>query len=410
MSLPLEGLKVLDLTRLLPGGFCSMLLADFGADVIKVEDTGLGDYVRWAPPYYEGVEPSARSALFLSLNRGKRSIRIDLKSPQGKDVLLRLARDADVLLESFRPGVLDRLGVGYERLREENRGLVYAAITGYGQDGPGRQRSGHDMNYLGLNGILGLSGEADGPPAPSAAQIADLGGGALMAVVGVMIALRERDRSGQGQLVDCSMFDGSLSFLAMLAGEMLAGGPVPRRGELRLAGGIVCYRPYRCADGYVTLGALEPKFWSAFCRGVGREDLAEHAFDAPGSDAHRALCEIFAGRTREQWRAFAAEHDCCLEPVLGLDEALEGELVEAREMVVSLEQPGAERPVRLLGLPFKLSRTPGDPTRAPGPGLGEHTRAVLTEAGYSEAEVETLLASGAVAGQADAVQSGTFMA
>ena len=410
MSLPLEGLKVLDLTRLLPGGFCSMLLADFGADVIKVEDTGLGDYVRWAPPYYEGVERSAGSALFLSLNRGKRSIRIDLKSAQGKDVLLRLVREADVLLESFRPGVLDRLGVGYERLREENPGLVYGAITGYGQDGPGRDRSGHDLNYLGLNGILGLSGEADGPPVPSAAQVADLGGGALMAVVGVLIALRERERSGQGQQVDCSMFDGSLSLLAMLAAEMLAGGAVPRRGELRLAGGIVCYRPYRCADGYVTLGALEPKFWSAFCQGVGREDLAGHAFDPPGSEAHRTLSEIFAERTREQWRAFAAEHDCCLEPVLDLDEALNGELVAAREMVVSLDQPGADQPVRLLGLPFKLSRTPGDPVRAPGPGLGEHTRDVLREAGYTGAEVDALLESGAVAGPADAVQSGTFMA
>ncbi|HET6866172.1 MAG TPA: CaiB/BaiF CoA-transferase family protein [Solirubrobacteraceae bacterium] len=410
MSLPLEGLRVLDLTRLLPGGFCSMLLADFGADVIKVEDTGLGDYVRWAPPFYEGAEASAGSALFLSLNRNKRSIRIDLKSDPGKNVLLRLVRDTDVLLESFRPGVLDRLGVGYERLKAENERLVYASITGYGQDGPGRERSGHDLNYLGLNGILGLSGEADGPPVSSSAQIADLGGGALMAVVGVLIALRERDRSGQGQLVDCSMFDGSLSLLAMLAGEMLAGGPVPRRGGLRLAGGIVCYRPYRCADGYVTLGALEPKFWAAFCRGVGREDLAEHAFDPPGSDTHRVLEAIFAERTREQWRAFAAEHDCCLEPVLDLDEALDSELVAAREMVVSLDQPGADRPVRLLGLPFKLSRTPGDPARAPGPGLGEHTRDVLSAAGYSDAEIDALLESGAVAGPAEAVHSGRFMA
>ena len=195
---------------------------------------------------------------------------------------------------------MDRLGVGYERLREENPGLVYCAITGYGQDGPNRARSGHDMNYLGLNGILGLTGEADGPPMSASAQIADLGGGAMMAVAGILIALQERARSGEGQLVDCSMFDGSLSFLAMLAGEMLADGSVPRRGELRLAGGLVCYRPYRCADGYVTLGALEPKFWAEFCRGVGREDLLEHAFDPPGSDAHRAVCEVFAGRTRER--------------------------------------------------------------------------------------------------------------
>ena len=409
-ALPLDGLRVLDLTRLLPGGFCSLLLADFGADVVKVEDTGLGDYIRWAPPYYEGAEESARSALFLSLNRGKRSIRIDLKSQAGKDVFLRLIRDADVVLESFRPGVLDRLGVGYERLRAENPRLVYGAITGYGQSGPGRERSGHDLNYLGLNGILGLSGEADGPPVPSAAQSADLGGGAMMAAVGVLMALRERDHSGEGQLVDCSMFDGSLSFLAMLAAEPLAGGPVPHRGELRLAGGIVCYRPYRCADGYVTLGALEPKFWAAFCRGVGRDDLAEHAFDPPGSDAHRAVCEIFLRRTREQWRAFATEHDCCLEPVMDLDEALDSDLVAAREMVVELDQPGVQRPVRLLGLPVKLSRTPGDAVRAPGPGLGEHTRQVLTEAGFAPGEIDALLESGAVAGPPEAVQSGTFMA
>ena len=409
MSLPLEGLRVLDLTRLLPGGFCSLLLADFGADVVKVEDTRLGDYVRWAPPFYEGAEPTARSALFLSLNRGKRSIRVDLKTEAGKDVLLRLARDADVLLESFRPGVLDRLGVGYERLREENPRLVYCAITGYGQDGPGRERSGHDLNYLGLNGILGLSGEADGPPVASAAQIADLGGGALMAAVGILTALRERDRSGEGQIVDCSMFDGSLSFLAMLAGEFLAGGPTPRRGALRLSGGIVCYRPYRCADGYVTLGALEPKFWSTFCAGVGREDLAEHAFDPPGSEAHHVLEAIFVERTREQWRAFAAEHDCCLEPVMDLGEALESELVAAREMVVAIDQPGAERPVRLLGVPVKLSRTPADASRAPGPGLGEHTAEVLTEAGFGEAEIEALHASGAVAGPSGAAES-SFMA
>ena len=405
----LSGLRVLDLTRLLPGGFCSLLLADFGADVIKVEDTGLGDYVRWAPPHYHGAEQSASSALFLSLNRGKRSIRVDLKSAAGTDVLLRLVRDADVLLESFRPGVLDRLGVGYERLRAENPGLVYCSITGYGQDGPNRDRPGHDINYLGLNGVLGLSGEADGPPVSAAVQIADLGGGALMAVAGILIALQERAHSGEGQFVDCSMFDGSLSFLAMLAGEMLADDSTPQRGELRLAGGIVCYRPYECADGYVTLGALEPKFWAEFCRGVGREDLLDHAFDPPGSAADRELSDIFAARTREQWRAFASEHECCLEPVLDLNEALDGDQVAARDMLINLPQPGAKRPVRLLGVPVKLSRTPADPTRAPGPGLGEHTRAVLVEAGYSAKEIDALLDAGAVAGPADGVPTSTFM-
>ena len=396
--LPLEGLKVLDLSRLLPGGFCSLLLADFGADVVKVEDTGIGDYLRWSPPYHDGAEQAARGALFLALNRGKRSIRVNLKTDPGREVLLRLARDADVLLESFRPGVLERLGVGYERLREVNPALVYCAITGYGRDGPNRHRSGHDINYLGLNGLLGLTGEAEGPPVQAAGQIADIGGGALMAAIGVLVALHERDRSGEGQLVDCSMFDGSLSWLAMVAAQAFASGVAPVRGQLQLGGALTCYRPYRCADGYVTLGALEPKFWSAFCRGVGREDLLGHAFDPPGSQAHLAVCEIFAQRTREQWRAFASEHDCCVEPVLELGEALSSELVAAREMVVELTQPGIERPVKLLGLPVKLSRTPGDPLRAPAPGLGEHTDEVLAAAGYSREQIAALHEAGAIAG------------
>jgi crotonobetainyl-CoA:carnitine CoA-transferase CaiB-like acyl-CoA transferase len=407
-ALPLEGLTVLDLSRLLPGGFCSLLLADFGAEVIKVEDTGMGDYVRWSPPYYEGAEETSRSALFLSLNRGKRSIRVNLKSDAGRAVLLRLVRDADVLLESFRPGVLDRLGVGYERLREENPGLVYCAITGYGQDGPNRSRSGHDMNYLGLNGLLGLTGAADGAPVQAAGQIADLGGGALMAAVGILVALRERERSGEGQLVDCSMFDGSLSWLAMVAAEAFATGRAPGRGDLGLAGRYTCYRPYECADGYVTLGALEPKFWQAWCEGMERPDLLEHAYDPPGTESHAAVAELFKQRTREQWRQFASEHDCCLEPVLALDEALGSELVAARRMVVELDQPGAERPVKLLGVPIKLSRTPGDANRAPGPALGEHTDEVLAAAGLSADEIAALHDSGAVAGAAAGVQ-GSFL-
>ncbi|HEY5428166.1 MAG TPA: CaiB/BaiF CoA-transferase family protein [Solirubrobacteraceae bacterium] len=407
-ALPLEGLTVLDLSRLLPGGFCSLLLSDFGADVIKVEDTGVGDYIRWSPPYYEGAAETARSALFLSLNRGKRSIRLNLKTDGGRDALLALARDADVLLESFRPGVLHRLGVGYEQLRAQNPALVYCAISGYGQDGPNRARSGHDMNYLGLNGLLGLTGDVDGPPVQASAQIADVGGGALMAAVGILVALRERERSGAGQLVDCSMFDGSLSWLAMLAAEMFATGAAPRRGDLGLAGRYNCYRPYECADGHVTLGALEPKFWQAWCEGVGRPDLVPHAFDSPGSDSHAAVVAIFRERSREQWTAFASAHDCCLEPVLGLDEALDSELVAARNMVVELAQPGVEAPVRLLGVPIKLSRTPGDATRAPGPELGEHTDEVLSAAGFSAAELATLHEQGAIAGGGETVR-GSFL-
>jgi crotonobetainyl-CoA:carnitine CoA-transferase CaiB-like acyl-CoA transferase len=395
----LSDVRVLDLTRLLPGGFCSLLLADFGAEVLKLEDTGGGDYVRWAPPYYgdeEHQDLGTRSALYLALNRGKRSIRIDLKSEAGREAFLRLARDYDVVLESFRPGVLDRLGVGYERLRQENAGLVYCAITGYGQTGPNTQRAGHDMNYLGLNGLLGLTGEPDGRPIQSAGQIADIGGGALMAAFGVMAALHERKRSGEGQLVDVSMTDGSLAWLAMEAARYFCDGQVQRRGELMLAGRLICYLPYEAADGWVTCGALEPKFWQAFCRGIGREDLIDKQLERPGSEAWREVAEIFRARTRDEWRAFNDEHDAMIEPVLDLDEALGSELVRDREMVVELEQPhmGA---VRQLGVPVKLDRTPGV-VDAPAPALGEHTREVLAEAGYSDEEIDALVDQGAVAG------------
>ncbi len=416
MSLPLQGIRVLDLSRLLPGGFCSLLLADFGAEVLKVEDTGMGDYIRWSPPFYDGAHASARSALFLSLNRNKRSIRLDLKQERGREALLALVREYDVVLESFRPGVLERLGVGYERMREQNPGLVYCAISGYGQTGSRQGASGHDINYLGLIGLLGLTGASGGEPVQAAGQIADLGGGALMAAFGILAALRERDGSasapgsGEGQLVDVSMSDGALSWLAMVAAAHFADGSLPRRGELPLAGALVCYRPYECSDGWVALGALEPKFWQAWCRGVGREDLIAAQFERPGSAAHAQVQEIFMARSRAQWEAFAREHDCCLEPVLELDEALASELVREREMVVEIAQPGVGAPVRQLGVPVKLARTPGEHARLPGPALGEHTEEVLLAAGYSAAEVAELLAAGAAAGPAEVAPDATIRA
>jgi alpha-methylacyl-CoA racemase len=407
---PLSDVRVLDLTRLLPGGFCSLLLADFGADVVKVEDTGMGDYVRWAPPYYGSAEQQAlgtRSALYLALNRGKRSIRLDLKSDRGRDAFLRLARDCDVVLESFRPGVLEKLGCGYMALRDANPRLVYCAITGYGQTGPNTQRAGHDLNYLGLNGLLGLTGEPGGRPIQPAGQIADIGGGALMAAFGVMAALRERQRSGRGQLVDASMTDGSLAWLGMVAAQYLCDGVAPQRGRGSLNGGIACYFPYEAADGWVTCGALEAKFWRNFCDGVGRPDLIDKQFAAPDSKDGQVIADVFKQRTRDEWKAFNDEHDAMIEPALDLDEALDSELVRERQMVVEIEQPELG-PVRLLGLPIKLSRTAGDATR-PAPALGEQTEQVLAEAGFSEGEVASLIDSGAAAGPNAQIEPTRFL-
>jgi alpha-methylacyl-CoA racemase len=411
MTGALADVRVLDLSRLLPGGFCSLLLADLGANVVKVEDTGMGDYVRWAPPYYGDDEHQAlgtRSALYLALNRGKRSIRIDLKNEAGRDALLRLVKDYDVVLESYRPGVLDKLGCGYEAMREANPGIVYCSITGYGQTGPNTMRAGHDMNYLGLVGLLGLTGEPGGRPVQSGGQIADLGGGALMAAFGIMAALRERGSSGEGQFVDVSMADGALSWLAMVAAAYLCDGRVPQRGLEQLTGGFVCYLPYEAADGWVTMGALEPKFWANFCHGAGHPELVEKQFERPGSEAWEQIAAIFRSKTREEWRAFNDEHDAMIEPVLDLDEALDSELVREREMVVEVDQPELG-PVRLLGAPVKLSRTPAEPTRA-APALGEHSEAVLSEAGFDQEEIAALLQSGAVAGPGGHAEPARFMA
>jgi crotonobetainyl-CoA:carnitine CoA-transferase CaiB-like acyl-CoA transferase len=294
-------------------------------------------------------------------------------------------------------------------LRQANPALVYCPITGYGQDGPNRDRAGHDMNYLGLNGVLGLSGDADGPPVQSGAQIADLGGGGLMAAVGILAALQEARRSGEGQMVDISMTDGSLAWLVMEAGRYFGSGEVPKRGNIMLSGGIICYRPYEASDGWITCGALEPKFWSAFCNGMGREDLISKQFEKPGSDAHREVAEIFKTKTRDEWKAFNDQHDAMIEPILELDEALESELVREREMVISYEQPGYGE-IKQLGFPIKLSRTPADVHR-PAPALGEHTAEVLTDAGYSADDVQALEESGAAKGpEAAAQQQEPFLA
>jgi alpha-methylacyl-CoA racemase len=228
----------------------------------------------------------------------------------------------------------------------------------------------------------------------------------LMATFGILAALWERERSGEGQLVDVSMTDGAQSWLAMVAGAYFADGKVPRRGREMLNGGVACYLPYECADGWVSCGALEPKFWQAFCTGTGREDLLQHQFAPPGSEGHAAVAEEFKGKTKSEWAAFNDEHDCCIEPVLDLDEALSSDLTREREMVVEVDQPEIG-PVSLLGMPVKFSRTPGDATR-PAPALGEHTREVLQAAGFEPSEVDALIEAGAAA-ELSAESTGSFM-
>jgi alpha-methylacyl-CoA racemase len=288
-----------------------------------------------------------------------------------------------------------------------NPGIVVCAISGYGATGPNAARAGHDTNYLALGGILGLTGANDGPPVQAGGQIADLGGGGLMAVFGILAALWRRERTGEGQFVDVSMTDGAQSWLAMVAGQFLCDGNVPTRGTGMLNGGVACYLPYECADGWVSVGALEPKFWQAFCAGTERPDLLEHQFAAPGSEGHAKIAEVFTGQTKAEWAAFNDEHDCCIEPVLDVDEALSSELTREREMVVELDQPQLG-PVRLLGMPVKFSETPGDATR-PAPALGEHTEAVLREGGLADDEIAKLLDSGAAAGLNEQPEQEAFL-
>ncbi len=380
---PLAGVRVLDLTRLLPGPLGSLVLADLGAEVDKVEDPSGGDYLRHMPPHIGG-----QNAAFLALNRGKRSIILDLKHDEGRAVFERLLPRYDVLFEQFRPGVLDRLGLGHEQLRARFPRLVIAALTGYGQTGPLAKRAGHDIDYLARAGILGFTGPTEGPPQPPGFQLADISGG-MWAVIGILAALRGRDLTGQGAVVDVAMSEGTMAFSIFQLVSALAGEKSPRGGEA-LTGGITAYSTYATKDGkYVALGALEPKFWRSFCEGVGIEFDMSAVLPGPHQPEWRArVAAIFATRTRDEWAAFGAERDCCLEPVLEPSE-LEADLhLRAREAIFRRPTPFGESPQ--IRLPV------GTPAEGPPPSMGEHTEAILREAGFADAEVSALRAKGVV--------------
>ncbi|MBN9110468.1 MAG: CoA transferase [Pseudonocardia sp.] len=363
---PLDGVRVLDLTRLLPGGLCTLVLADLGADVVKVEAPPGGDYARTREPLRPSTDPTTASMTFVGLNRDKRSVVLDLKSAAGHAAFLDLVADADVVVESFRPGVLDRLGIGYPALREVRREIVLCSISGWGQTGPDAHRAGHDINYLASMGLLSFTGAVEEEPALAPMQVADSTGG-LLAAVSVLAALRERDRSGEGQWIDVPMAQGSLLMAAMTVATTLGTGSAAPHERGLWSGGVVCYQVYRCIDGWVSIGALEEKFWHAWCAAVGRPDLRDGRYEPTGSPTHAQVAAVFAARSKVQWRAFAAAHDCCVAVVDGLAEALAG---PAAPLVRELAQPGAAGPVPVLGLPVSFSRTPPATGSRPAPRLG----------------------------------------
>ena len=382
--MPLTDVRVLDLTRLLPGPFCTMLLADMGADVVKVEEPGGGDYLRWTPPLAGG-----QSALFNAINRNKRSITLNLKSPAGHDLLLRLVENADVLVEGNRPGVMARLGLGWDALHARNPKLVMCSITGYGQDGPFASRAGHDLNYMATAGALGLNGAIDGPPLPLSVQVADIGGGGLQPAVAILGALVAVGRGEPGRWIDASMMDGAVSWLA-LALAAQGGGEQVGRGDQRLGGRYPCYRVYACKDGgFYSVGALEPKFWATLCDTIERPDLlaAQFAEGGDGHSAHEAMESVFLSHTRKEWEQKLAGLEVCCEPVLELAEVAEHPQVVARGLIASTPEGVEVRPA----IPLRP-----DWRRRAAPRLGEHTAELLAEAGVDAARLATLRKEGAV--------------
>jgi crotonobetainyl-CoA:carnitine CoA-transferase CaiB-like acyl-CoA transferase len=370
------------------------VLADLGADVVKVEEPRGGDGLRAIPPLAGG-----EGAAFQALNHGKRSVALDLTRAEGRAAFLRLAERSDAVVESFRPGVLGRLGLGWPALHAACPTLVLCSISGYGQDGPYAARAGHDLDYLALSGVLALSGAREAPSAPGV-QVADLAGGAWPAVAGLLAALLGRVAGGEGVHVDVSMAEGALALLSpWLAAARSRGAPLVRGGEA-LGGGAACYGVYRTADGrHVALGAIEPKFFSAFCDAVGHPELAARQWEAGGGALRAELEAIFAARTRDGWAAFAAEHDACVMPVLEGEEPQRDPQLRARGAFLEVPVRDGGPPVLAVASPVRFGADrPHAAPPLPAPRLGEHGDEVLAEAGFSADEVAALRRAGVLGG------------
>jgi formyl-CoA transferase/CoA:oxalate CoA-transferase len=393
---PLDDIFVLDLSRILSGPFCTMMLGDMGATVVKVEPPPRGDDTRlWGPPFVNGI-----SSYFLSINRNKRSLGLNLKSPQGQDVLWRLIDRADVLVENFRPGVLERLGFGYDAVSRRNPRVVYASISGYGQTGPYRDRPGYDVVAQGESGVVDLTGEPDRQPVKVGASIADIVAG-MYAYQGILLALLTRQRSGKGQRVDIALLDGLISTLTYQAMSYFATGKSPTRMGTRHPS-IVPYETFETKDGFVNVGAANEKQWQNFCRALGFPELAfDERFNSMAGRLknYEALRAILGAEMKKITRAEAfdllATFDLPVGPINTVGEVLEDPHIHAREMVQELTHP-EYGPLRYLGIPIKLSDTPGA-LQGPPPRFGEHNRGVLQELGYDELAIDALAASHVIA-------------
>ena len=382
MTLALEGTKVLDLSRTVPGPFCTMMLADMGADVIKIE----------APDYQMGMLPDQeKHAAYDYLSRNKKSIALNLKSAEAKEVFYKLAADADVVMEAFRPGVARRLGVDYDTVSKLNPRIVYCSLTGFGQDGPYRDLPGHDPNYISIGGAVALTGDERGNPVIIRAAVGDIGS-ALHAVIGILCALMARDKTGRGQYIDISMTDSVLSFVTVSLLRYFRDGFIPKRGWPAPSINV-----WKTKDGkFVSTGLIEPYFWERFCRALGREDLIPHhrAKGEKLQEVYAAIKDAFLARTRDEWFQIMKEADTCVSPVLELDEVVNDPHLRSRGMFPEFDHP-KEGMVRQLGMPIKLSDTPAA-FRSFAPLVGQHTDEILRGLGYTAAQIEQMRESGAI--------------